>query len=351
MATAFCKEELNVRGKYPSFASWASDGGERLTPPVTPKENLRRFYAGENVEWIPDAFLDISEISLTCNPDMEAMSVRGGLDAFGVRWDALENGLPAMVRPGNPKLKDIARWRELKFPDPDQWDWEGASELFLKKSRDDHDRAFRVCLTTALFERMIVLMDFENAAIALMEDPENVCEFLDAQTEYGLKLIDKIHEYYHVEHLKISDDWASQKSPFFSEKVMREIFLPRVKRLVDRAHTYGMFVTMHSCGNGVRHIPCMIEAGIGAWQFQESAVDIDEALRVADGRLILEGYWVLPKGMGRQEQEKYIRDIMYRYAVSGRVICSFSDENYQTDARVRKMVYQVGREIAALTAR
>ena len=106
---------------------------EQLSTPITPKENCKRRYAGQETKWITDGGFDIVTITPDCNPDVTASDYEGGFDAFGVEWVALENGLPAMVPPGKPVLKDIADWKSLNFPYVDAWDWEANGKRYLGK--------------------------------------------------------------------------------------------------------------------------------------------------------------------------------------------------------------------------
>ena len=53
----------------------------------------------------------------------------GGLDMFGIDWEYVPSAHGSIVRPGNPTLTDVTKWKEvIKFPDVDSWDWEGNAE-------------------------------------------------------------------------------------------------------------------------------------------------------------------------------------------------------------------------------
>lgn len=350
MAIKFNAEvELKKNGKcyetHGLFGGAPYSEVEYLNSPITPKENYKRFVNKEDYEWIPDIYADFNEITPSINPDCVAMGYEGGVDSFGVTWVALENGLPAMVQPGNPVLKDIANWREIAFPDVDSWDWENEGKKYI--AAGDPDRIFRAYLPTSLFERMIDLLDFQGAAEALLEDPEETIEFIKKVADYNVKLVENYKKYFNVDAICISDDWASQRSPFFSEKVAREIFLPELKRIVDRAHELGLIVTLHSCGNGVKHIPVMIDAGIDAWQFQESAIDMEAALEAAGKDLILEGYWVMPEGLNEADTTAFMENIINKYCKTGQVTIGFCDAEYMVSPFIREKAYELGRKIVA----
>lgn len=345
MSTLFDREkEMGKKGEI--YATYGLFGGapyseiEKLNQPITPRENLLRYYQGGDYEWIPDTYSDVVDITPAIDPDNIACGYDGGVDSYGVTWEALENGMPAMVRPGNPKLEDIADWKSLTIADVDSWDWEGCAENYQVF---DHARFFRGGMPTGLFERLIALLDFEGAAVSLLTQPEDVTEFLDRVTDYNIRLIENFAKYFHVDAVFLSDDWSAQRAPFFSVETARELLLPHVKRMADRAHSLGLSFTLHSCGNGTAFIPLWIEAGVDGWQFQESAVDIEEAIRVADGKLKLEGYWIVPEGLDEEGTRQFIHQTMDRYCRSGQVMAAFCDADYQVSESIRRITYEYGR--------
>jgi len=60
----------------------------------------------------------------------------------------------------------------------------------------------------------------------------------------------------------VAEDFGSQTDLLFSPEHIREFFLPRMKKMIDLAHSNGVYVFFHSDGSIRRIIPDMIEAGI-----------------------------------------------------------------------------------------
>lgn len=348
MAIPFDKKELETDGSlFPTYGKFA-DGPylpvTRLNTPITPRENFLRFMRHEAYEWIPDPFSDYFDITPSSNLDNQARGYAGGVDAFGVTWEALENGLPAMIRPGNPLLKEISDWPSISLPEPEKWGLEKEAAGYL--ANVDHTRAFRARIQTGLFERLISVMPFEDAAVALITEPEEVIGFLEKVTEYNLKLIDSFIRDYEVDTILLLDDWASQLQPFFSERTAREVLAPFIKQMADRVHAAGLPFMLHSCGNGTKHIPVWIDAGVDVWQFQPRAVNVDEAIKLAGNKLMLEGYWLMPAGMDEKQQEEYMEQIVERYGGSGQVFISFCDSSFMTTPFIRNKMYELGRRAA-----
>ena len=109
-------------------------------------------------------------------------------------------------------------------------------------------------------------MGFENALCALLEEPEEVHEFLDALMDHKIKLIDKLAQYYRPDAITFHDDWGTQNGPFFSPAIWREFIKPRQKKIVDATHSHGIIFVQHSCGKYDDIIPDFVDVGIDTLQ-------------------------------------------------------------------------------------
>ena len=195
----------------------------------------------------------------------------GEPDVFGVPWlfDPEVGG--SMVRPGKPLLTDIEDWEEvIIFPDPDAWDWEGAAKM-SEEFRSDGFFAYQSTIFTGFFERLISWMDFEEAAIAMIdEDSEDAVHALFSNcADLYIKYIDNIAKYFNTDIIELHDDWGSQMAPFMAEDVYREKIFPYLKRGGDRIHEHGMVFTLHSCGHIESLVGIMVDAGVDMWMGQE----------------------------------------------------------------------------------
>lgn len=200
------------------------------------------------------------------------------IDTFGVKWVFEPTAGGSISVAGNPRFTDVNNWKDvIRIPDVEDWDWETDAK--------DHpvDSRFPVEMTFTngfWFERLVSLMDFVNAAMALIDEEQTAAiqELFEAMTEMGCKIVDKIAHYWpSLDGIIIHDDWGSQKSPFFSEKVARELFLPHMQKLIRHIHEKGLYVGIHSCGHVESRVPIFIEAGLDTWQMQWNAnPNIDE---------------------------------------------------------------------------
>lgn len=333
------EKELVGKGYYDFEGTWYGvpyASVERLSTPISPRENIRRCFNGETLAWLPDGSFDQVDITPDCIPDVVACGYEGGVDAFGVKWIPLENGLPAMVPPGNPLLKDIADWQVLSWPDVSTWNWDGCGKRY--KETLGTDRWFRGVILSSYFERLIALMDFEAAAMALLEDPESVEAFFDQLTEFHIEMINHYQQYFKVDSIMMHDDWAAQRSPFFSIKVVRNLFVPQYQKLVKHCHEKDLKLILHTCGNGRELIPAMIEAGFDGIQIQENAMNLEEVIREYGDVISFEAYFELP--MDDREVKAFVAEKSRIMGQSRKSIISFFDMNEERGFDVRRYIYE-----------
>ena len=349
MATKFNPEiELQDTGKtysyYGTYYGYPYSDIPILNSPITPRENWFRAVRGEDYEWVPDCVGDIYDITPDIIPDVVACGFNGGLDNFGVEWVPLENGLPAMVPPGKPMLEDISEWREkLVWPDVDSWDWEGASKNYEKSVNEG--RFNRGILLSGFFERLISLMDFDGAAIAMITEPEEVRAFFEKLADHNIAIIEHYRKYLKTDGIMLHDDWGSQRSAFFSTDTFRETIMEPYKRVVQRTHELGMLFIAHCCGNALDFVPYMVECGVDSWQMQPDASDPMIAKDLAQGKLKLECPPPMPEDLAEEDTEQYIYDYIKRH--DNELFYSTMDPvTYMLTPELRKLIYKVDRTIA-----
>ncbi|MDO4275841.1 MAG: uroporphyrinogen decarboxylase family protein [Eubacteriales bacterium] len=246
-----------------------------LHTPITPKENYIRAAKHQNPLWLPMKS-DSVNFAPRIYPDNVARAFVidgqpyegpvGGADIFGVVWKYIPVAGGSMVEPGNPFLEDISEWKEkVHFPDLDSWDWEKSAE----ENREflDTDKLVTIWIFNGLFERLISFVDFEAAAIALVDEDQqdDVRELFQALVEFYKKLIDKFVAYYNIDAVFFHDDWGSQRAAFFSLDTCREMLVPYMRQIVDHCHSKGLLFDFHCCGKNEALVPAMLECGMDIW--------------------------------------------------------------------------------------
>jgi hypothetical protein len=193
-------------------------------------------------------------------------STFGGPDIFGIAWEYVPVTGGSIVRPGKPFMASANEWKaKLKWPDVDAWDWEGSArenEVYLNDGT-----MIMHWLLNGYFERLISFMDFEEAAVAMIDEDQQdaVKELYEKLTDLYIKIVDKHVDYFHAEAFTVHDDWGSQMAPFFSPDITRELIVPAMKRLTDHIHARGAIADLHSCGHIEQQVPNMIAAGWDSW--------------------------------------------------------------------------------------
>ncbi|MCL2094388.1 MAG: hypothetical protein FWH12_09390 [Treponema sp.] len=255
-------------------------GGE-----ITPKENYRLLYERKLPHWLP-VFGERQFLSPRLDPDnlarcfcFEAQGLtmeeyrhaaqEGYRDKFGIRWIYVPQAGGSMVYPGSPTLSNANDWKSvIEFPDIGAWDWEASRAANAEYT--DTDKCLTALIMNGLFERLISWMDFEGAAIALIDDEQkdSVHQIFDALAVLYMQMIDRYIEVYGIDQISFHDDWGGQYAPLFSLAVAEEMLVPHLKKIVDHCHSRGIFFDMHSCGKNEILVPAYIAAGCDSWSGQ-----------------------------------------------------------------------------------
>ncbi len=262
-----------------------SDPVPLYSTPVSLRDNYMAALKGEDPLWMPlscDCKMFVPGVLPDNPPHGVLLEARrpnlegftGGKGMFEIDWFFDPKAGGSMVKPGDPLIREAAELdTKLVWPDPSQWDWEGSAELNRDYLSTDFLKA--TLIFCGFFERLIALMDFENAAVAMIdeEDQPYVHRFFDRLCGLYEDMFVRIKQHFDIDLIIFQDDWGSQRAPMLSEDTVREMILPYLKRLVDCAHANGMLFEMHSCGHIGSLTPIMIEAGADAWAPQSNAND------------------------------------------------------------------------------
>ena len=73
-------------------------------------------------------------------------------------------------------------------------------------------------------------------------------DFLDELTKLRVRQIQLIKKYYRPDKITFHDDYGEARNMFMNIETWREIFKPRLRKIVDAVHGEGMLYEHHSCG-------------------------------------------------------------------------------------------------------
>ena len=309
--------------------------------PISIRENYRMTLMGETPYWIPACgwfYCDVNMFRPRQHPDNLAnhQCFDGGpaidFSAIGnvvngwfdcpMEWEPKSNG--AMPRPGRPTLEDISEWPDkLVFPNLDDMNWDEIAEM--NKDFLASDKVNQLGIQFGLWERMMNLMDVENAAVALLDEDqeEGIHTFLDAMADLYIDYIGRMARIGRIDAVYFHDDWGTQNAPFFSLETARKFFVPAMKRIVDFCHEQGILFEHHSCGNAGDLVPAMEECGSDFWIPQDTCNDIDELLARYEGYHIKFGVYspFMAAGSSEEEIRELGRQFVEKYAGKNIMYC------------------------------
>lgn len=249
---------------------------------MTKRENALMAYHHQTPEYIPCFYTDITNIQ-AC-PQMERYTgLTVGKDYWGVEWTYEDNIHASLPTPNKYLFTDITEWRDkLVFPDLDAIDWEKQADIDVHTdfmafvlgdgiipfkddtTNYDGDKLISCMILNGMFERMHACMGFENALMALIEDPEECGAFFSTMADWKIKYIKKIAKHYKVDVINAHDDYGSNDRMFMSPVLWRKLIKPHLKRIVDAVHEEGLIYQHHSCGFIEPIFPDLVEIGVDA---------------------------------------------------------------------------------------
>ncbi|NLO47695.1 MAG: hypothetical protein GX111_05165 [Clostridiales bacterium] len=327
--------------------------------PISTKENFLRLLRGEKPVYLP-VLIDMLPLAPRLIPDnvVRAFSFdyepiqfgapqQGGPDMFGVQWDFIPVTGGSMVRPLNPKIKDINHWEKvITFPDLDQYDWAGEGEKCA--SVMSGDRLNRVWILTGLNERLISFMDFDKTMIAYVDEQmkEGVHRLFDRLCVFYDDLIDRFKTYFNCDILMFNDDWGTQRGPQFSPDTAREMLAPYIRRIAESCHKRGIYLELHSCGKNDMLAPVIAESNVDIWQPQEAINDFELIYSTIGDKVCLS----IPSGTTSDMSDEicfaHAEEFMDKYGKYGNVILNITPLT-PYHPRVSEFLYHLSREAYA----
>jgi hypothetical protein len=214
----------------------------------------------------------------------------GGFDGFGLKWAATESAMGAGTpAPGSALLKHIEDWKKVvTFPNLDEFDWEGQAEAQLAKF-NPAAQLQEYGMWNGQFLRMAHLMGFEECLISMMEEPEASLEFLEAITDYKIRLAEYAVKYFKPDSICLYDDVATERGPFMSPETYRKLIKPGHKRFFDAVRDMGVIPNIHVCGKCDILVQDFVEEGAEAWEVCQPENDLTGLQKTLGSKLAFMG--------------------------------------------------------------
>lgn len=199
------------------------------------------------------------------------------------------------------------------WPSVDWFDFEGFVDA-LEPWKD-----FAVMASGAsVLQHPMLLCGMDKLLTDMALDPELACSVFDKFANFYVAYYDKMltEAKGRIDLFRIGDDVGTQRGPLISQAMFGQFIAPRLKLLVDLAHSHDTRVMFHSCGGITAFIDALIEIGVDILDpIQVSAANMDPAQikKEYGSRICLHGsidtQYVLPQGSPHQVSENVRRMI------------------------------------------
>ena len=258
---------------------------------LTPKENYLRMLRGEIPEYVPSYLIPSGE-SIHDELLTPVSAPNGPIKTvYGVTYVGSKDlAWGAIPKAGEILLDDITKWRDvIHNPDLSGRDW----EAYYKEQLKDKDRENKTLTVVGgdYFLTLVSFMGFENAMLALYEEPEEVKAMLEYVSEFYMEVMRQQIRWCKPDIYRIMDDDSAYLAPFFSVEMYREFFKPLHKKHTDLANEHGILIDRHDCGRCEQFIDDWIDLGIRGWNPAQISNDLKAVKKRTVGKMALCGCW------------------------------------------------------------
>lgn len=167
----------------------------------------------------------------------------GSTGEWGFHWRNLGDGTM-----GQPEEPVIPTWDDLEsycFPSRRAAERLAGVADFQRRAEGRY-RLGAIGITG--FNNYTFLRGFENALVDFLAEPERAFALFDRMLDFESEMIDIAAEA-GLDGFHFCDDWGMQEGLVIAPNLWRDLFKPRYGRLVERAHSHGLDVWFHSCGD------------------------------------------------------------------------------------------------------
>lgn len=246
--------------------------------------------------------------------------------------------------------KSLDQIKKHRWPEVDWFDFSDFNKRLQKW------REFAVMASgPSVWQHPGFLRGFDNLMRDILLEPETIEYMMDRFTDFYIAYFDKMFSTApgQVDILRIADDIGTQDGLIMSRDMFLNFILPRIKKLVDMAHSHHVKVMFHSCGAIFDLITDIIGAGVDILDpIQVSAKGmLPELLKQEYGdRICMHGaidtQYLLPQG-SPEDVSRTVTKMVGILGEGGGYILSPSHV-LQTDVPIENIfaLYKTGRETA-----
>ncbi len=254
--------------------------------------------------------------------DMVEFARRIGMDAVGPAFQYRPANVFDESSDGTEHYIDgrVKSWDDLRHLTPPQ-DIEqqiGQLERFLEAAQETGVGIYPNI--SSFFDGTYLAMGYQHFMYMIYDDLKLVEHIMDRILEVQLAVMERVVQYNEIAFVFVNDDIAFRSGLMIQPELFRELFIPRMRTLVQPALDKGKIVTFHTDGNMRPVIPILLKLGISAVHPNEPAAnDIYELKKIFGDKICLCGNIetkLLAYGSG-EEIEKDVQEHIQRLAPGG----------------------------------
>lgn len=223
---------------------------------MTARENMERTIGRDHPAWIPMRY--DGTLRLLRSSVISVRPVEGGLDDWGVRW-LYTNEEEGSYPDGQPVIS-IEEVDKLKVPDTD---WEAVTRDMKRQMEElmGQDVLPIAYNELVLFERVQLLLGYEQFMIGLIEYREEFKRLVEQVFSYNMRLVEALLAA-GVPGIRFTDDWGMQDRLFISPEDWRFFFKEKYRVLYQMVKERDGYIFHHSCGRIEQIMDDIVELGI-----------------------------------------------------------------------------------------
>jgi uroporphyrinogen decarboxylase len=254
---------------------------------------------------------------VTIFPNYVGPPIPLGFDVYGCRYEAVSHGGGVYLECVDHPLASFNSVEEIErnyaWPSPDWFDYSSLRGATLGKG----DLPIRAGGSEP-FLTYQNLRGMEQAYLDLSVNPEMVSYCLDRLFGLCYEVSHRIYEEIPSKVLLVyvSEDFGSQRGLLMSPRLIKDLFIPRMKRMIDLAHQAGAYVFTHSDGAIQTVIPELVRAGtdiLNPIQWRCEGMDRRELKRDFGNSLVFHGgmdnQYTLPFGTVEEVRREVLDNI------------------------------------------
>ncbi|MCL1805391.1 MAG: hypothetical protein FWG28_05255 [Clostridiales bacterium] len=232
---------------------------------ITEKENMILCIEGKKPAWLP-SFYDAC-VQTGVSPFGRRLDEKTGfaVDIFGVEFTRTEDGpLPASNLDQSFTLKDIHKWRDI-MPQIDLKAVDWAAEAARIKSTAPVDKML-LYGGGPVWEELHYMMGFEEALIALIEEPEEVSNCLNAIADFWIEALRLFCKHMKPDMVVFAEHMATGNGPLMSPATYRSVLKPIHRKMFGAVRELGILTELHCDGYIEPLLPDFAEIGVQCLQ-------------------------------------------------------------------------------------